>query len=226
MKTLRKAYLNLSEVASRWGCNFETVVYYIECDLLQLFARMYVIEYTSEKAIATIGLVSITDDFEQKLINIVHQQNLKLGGEDNWENGPVRVLYNQFIDLDQENKLIAKSNSYAKCFISVAEIERFEIENCIDEIPNQPHQKLTTESKNDHKLSIKYFIEKVIEDYPNATSKDIINHCFECYQGNNRKLGPIKRIIIDLGIKHGGSGKRSKDSIAYMQKAPKYKPTL
>jgi len=72
---------------------------------------------------------------------------------------------------------------------------------------------------------IKEFIELIIDSFPQATSKDIVSHCFECYARNNRKLTEIKKIIADLGIKKAGSGKRTSIAIKYMQTAPKYKPT-
>ena len=85
-----------------------------------------------------------------------------------------------------------------------------------DESPNQD----STEEAN-----IKNFISNINTQYPEATSKDIISHCFDCYKNNTRKKGQIKKIIDTLGIKPSGPGKRTQQSIAYMKNAPIYKPT-
>ena len=78
---------------------------------------------------------------------------------------------------------------------------------------------------NDKEVAVKTFIQSIVTKYPDATSKDITAHCFECFKGNNRKLSSIKKILADLGIKHGGPGKRGKSSVDYMKNAPAYEPT-
>lgn len=77
-------------------------------------------------------------------------------------------------------------------------------------------------AKDEH---IRDFIESIITDYPKATSKDIVSHCFDCYKDNNSQLEPIKKIIAKLNVVMGESGRRTNKAIKYMEGASRYKPT-
>lgn len=79
--------------------------------------------------------------------------------------------------------------------------------------------------KDNEKLEFTRFIKEIIKKYPEATSKDFVSHCFECYKDNNRKLTKIKKIIKKLGIVQGGRGRRTKEAFNYFKEARKYKPT-
>jgi len=69
------------------------------------------------------------------------------------------------------------------------------------------------------------FIIEVQVDFPKATSKDILAHCFNCYEKNSRKKRELKKIMLSLGIKDEKSGKRTNEAIKMMEGAPIYKPT-
>jgi len=83
------------------------------------------------------------------------------------------------------------------------------------------------EADVDFKASVRGLIEQVISIFPEATSKDIISHCFSCYSSNNRKKGMLKEIMGAMNIEMDKSaGKRSQKSIDYLKNAPTYKKHL
>jgi len=137
---------------------------------------------------------------------------------------------------------LKKSNVYAKLseldylskYYSIPKSQSFKI-NHLDssdkdvlkaqllDYPISSNKKLN-KTKHRDEVRIKAFIKDVIKIYPNANSNDFISHCFDCYSGNNRALEPIRKIILELEIKHGGAGRRSKIQVDYMKTAPKYIP--
>lgn len=227
MKLPPKEYYSLSEVVKRWSSDIDSVIYYVENNLLKLSAKKVVLEYTSETAQAHIAFKNLHNDFEKNLtkyLSDAYERHLKLNDGNFLLDSPFRISHEIIFDLDEDDKLAAKLDNYAKCFIRSDEIERFEREHCLFASANNLPK--INDNKTDQVLIIKDFINSIIDNFPKATSKDIISHCFECYQGNNRKLTSIKKIIAEMGIEHGGSGKRTVESITYMQNAPKYKPIL
>jgi len=96
-------------------------------------------------------------------------------------------------------------------------------------ILNTPEREESTRGKTDDgfEATIRDFIEQVISRFPEATSKDIISHCFSCYSNNNRKKGKVKEIMSSMNIEMDErGGKRSQESIDYMKNAPTYKQHL
>jgi len=180
-------------------------------------------------------------DIREKLWGYIHTTRMLHVNSLIFQNGKINgEIPNKSLDgyyrLDDIH-LIDETNVYAK---------QSELDYLSDQyaIPKNPSFKTNDLSPNDKDVSktqfldtledrdkedkdetrIKDFIKNVINIYPNADSNDFISHCFACYSGNNRALEPIRKIISDLGIKHGGSGRRSNDKIKYMQPAPKYLP--
>ncbi len=99
-----------------------------------------------------------------------------------------------------------------------------------------PHSILNTSEReesirgktdDDFEAPIRDFIDKIISKFPEATSKDIISHCFSCYLHNNRKKNVVKEIMSTMNIEMDKSaGKRSQESIDYLKNAPTYKQHL
>ena len=142
------------------------------------------------------------------------------------------IPFDGFYKLDG-NIIVCETNVYVKKSDLDGLSERFGIpkKSCFtkNDLAEGNEEVLNTPLFNNHEnedAHITNFIESVITDFPEAKSKDIVSHCFDCYKSSNRDKSRIKKIIAGLGIEMDKKGgKRNQKSIDYMQGAPKYKPT-
>jgi len=118
--------------------------------------------------------------------------------------GSDRASYNNRVST--LNKKIAETKKHLNSFDNGEHINK-----------NNNAEPIENNLKNEE---LEVFIKSIIADYPEATSKDILAHCFECYKTNNRQKEKIKKIMLGLGVRMDSiAGVRTSESIKYMAKA-------